>query len=148
MSEADGVTVGYERLLRDRLTPTEVLDGILVGPTLTAAVTSERLLIVGPAKPNGWQMKSLPWYMVTEMALDAPEGGGTDEQVVHLHYLLPTKASRHKAPAWLTAPGPGANDNVDTGPSVELILMLPSDGGRMADLLSAHIADGRPQEQP
>ena len=96
----------YEQLLRDRLGPNETLDGILTGPTLTAAVTSERLIIVGPAQPNGWEMKSLPWRLVKQLQQEPAPDPVTGQQLIRLEYITPAKASRHKAPAWQVRPVP------------------------------------------
>src|SRR4051812_1202251 len=55
-----------ERLLRQQLRAGEALDEVfLMALHGMAAVTSERLLVIRPTKANGWEMKSLPWRLVT-----------------------------------------------------------------------------------
>jgi hypothetical protein len=125
----------YERLLREQLRAPETLDGIFVaGPAATVAITSDRLLIVKPTPPNGWEMKSIPWRLVTGIEIEA-----ADETTIRLRFEVTGKR---------TSPNSGASesttaDDPTAEPPGELRLTLPDDGGEMADLMKSRLASAR-----
>ena len=101
MSDESLVHQGYERLLRQQLRDGEALDGIFSsGPNRSVAITSERLIIVVSSDHAGWEMKSIPWRLLTEKTSDESEDNALEAgHTIHLHYDLPTRASMRKAPA-------------------------------------------------
>jgi hypothetical protein len=133
------VLQSHERLLRERLHSGEVIEGILRGPTLTAAVTPERLLTVGPAEPNGWEMKSLPWRLIG-IAPSEADDSDSDQKTIHLVYFRPVRV---KAPRQVPTEGdaePAPHEVPEPQPSGEMVFVLPSDGGKMAALLTARVS--------
>jgi len=138
---------GYqERLLRQQLREGEVLDGVfLVALHGTAAVTSERLLVVRPTKANGWELKSLPWRLVTAMTVEATTVEATShellvESLLHLHYDAPTKTGTRGGnplhpPLALAAEAPAHAD-----PPGEMMLRLTADCQHLTMLLRARLA--------
>ncbi len=137
---------GYERLLRQQLRPAEVLDGIFAsGPTLTIAITSDRLLIIAPTGPNGWELKSIPWRLLTEIVPD-PSGAALDaEAAIHLRYAQPDKTGSRTVPRRDVDPEADTPDDEPvSAPANELILALPRRSGRMASLLRARLAGPEP----
>jgi len=130
----------HERLLRQQLRPTEVLDGIFAaGASSTIAVTSDRLLVIAPSNPNGWALKSIPWRLVRALESEAHEGAPAGEQVVRLRYSVTAK----KPPQWRGGTEPNVL-NLDAAPLGELLLVLPEDGGRIEALLGTHVPETPP----
>ena len=119
--------LGYQRLLNERLQPGETLDGIIQGPIFTAAITAERLLIIGPIKPNGWEMKSVPWRFVSLVTDGEPE-----ENKIQLRCSRPPsrRSTGSNADAAVAAPP-------DPEEGSEMTFTLPEDGGHLIALLSA-----------
>lgn len=140
-------TPRYEQLLREQLRPSEVLDGIFeVGSSVSAAITSERLLTVGPAQPNGWEMKSIPWRLMTALTVDAAENELSQVRTMHLQYAVPRRAGGRRAPVlpgvqWVVS---AAAATASPEPLVELTFTLEADGPLMATLLNARIPSVSP----
>jgi hypothetical protein len=132
----------HERLLRQQLREGETLDGIgLVGRNRTAAVTPERLLIIGPTKANGWELKSLPWRLVTSMSMEAPSHDLTASSRMHLHFEASVKASpRGGNPLHPPLAFPSADDP-PLDPPGELTLTLAADAQPLTELLHARLAN-------
>jgi hypothetical protein len=136
-----GTAAWFENLLRQQVRPTEILDCVFsAGPTLTIAITSERLLVAGPSYSNGWALKAIPWRLITEIEPMPSDGQPPEGQVVRVRYEVTVK----KPAAWQMSRGPSLDENVDNQPPGELVLVLPSDGGRTAQLLRARISPVQP----
>jgi hypothetical protein len=135
----------YERLLRAQLRPDEVLDGIFAaGPELTIAITSERLLTAEAASPNGWELKSIPWALLTEAATEARTDSSSDESIC-LRYTRSGKASsRRVAPRIVDSDAMVSEEEPKSDPLIELILVFPP-GSQGARLLRARLLETTPK---
>jgi hypothetical protein len=137
---------GYENLLRQQLHPAEVLDGIFAsGPALTVAITSDRLFIIAPTSPNGWELKSIPWRLLTEMVPDPSDTALGEEAVIHLQYSQPDRIRSRKVLRRDVDPEAEIPDDAPVpAPTHDLILALPRRSTRMALLLRARLAGSQP----
>jgi hypothetical protein len=131
--QAKPTSTQYEGLLRQQLRATETLDGIfVVGPALTVAITTERLIVVGPTPPNGWGLKSIPWRLVTSMEPDPATAGS-----VRLRHEVTGKRT---SGAWVSTPESGAGEQAGPPPG-ELLFVLPEDDGTLTALLDTRIKE-------
>ncbi|HZT07460.1 MAG TPA: hypothetical protein VFC51_10560 [Chloroflexota bacterium] len=142
MNQSTKAMGGYEAILRQQLRPGEVLDGVFMsGPDLTVAITSDRLMLMGPSSSNGWELKWIPWRLLAEMLPDECEESSAEESAVHLRYVLPGWPSSRKASRRATdeeiAAGPAEPPQA---PCTDLFLKLPLHGSEMGALLRARLA--------
>ncbi|MEA2639034.1 MAG: hypothetical protein QOF51_428 [Chloroflexota bacterium] len=139
-SENEAASQRRDRLLREQLRPGETLDGVFVADDDTSvAVTSERLLIMRPSKPNGWEMKAIPWRLMTSVTLEPPENKRSGLTIVRLVYALPGKTGGRGGAPLQRAPWLATEPAAPADPPGELTLSLPTDAKRMAKLLNARI---------
>jgi len=143
VSEESLVHQGYDRLLRQQLRKGETIDGIFAsGPTRSVAITSERLIVVTSSDHAGWELKAIPWGLLTEVAFDASEGEDPTGVTIRLHYDAPNRASVRKAAAPRDVEA-GAEGEAPPEPSVptnELDVVVPKKSAKMAAALRARLA--------
>jgi len=129
-----------ERLLRQQLRAGEALDEVfLMALHGTAAVTSERLLVIRPTKANGWEMKSLPWRLVTALTVEATSHELPVESLLHLHYDAPIKTGTRGGYPQKPPLALAEEATPHTDPPGEMMLRLTADCQHLTMLLRTRL---------